>query len=415
MEAEVDDTGQGEVLVRNSSFSSMIDYVRNFIPGYQSKEVDEECNEKIGDKLKKKRLKSKRRSSPLNKKDYPSTISKRGRCIGQNRSVVRYIGSNIPIAPTKRAYFELLDNSRRAFISSASNFLSANLDHVRQHVDQVKYRVVPTLADIGQLVWDDLKVFDEDEDEEIDEDAGENGGGEEEVDENDQLEITKNPAEKKKKSSKGEPQDGTKITELEDELAKLRAQIAMIVSASQAPQAAPMPQQPTPIAIVPPIMSVPPPPPPPPPSVFNPKIEIKKVAKKEPVEEESVPNLSDVLKGLSSVKLKSVPNRSPGGTPMRNKSNNKESNDPADIIARALREKFRNSRTCYDSPETDSSPSSFSPPGFSPSPRKHKKSPKVVSSMARSVPRPRPKPRSRTQKKTNRTEESGKSEKTKLF
>ena len=29
-----------------------------------------------------------------------------------------------------------------------------------------------------------------------------------------------------------------------------------------------------------------------------------------------------------------------------------ESNDPADIIARALKEKFRNSRTCYDSPGT---------------------------------------------------------------
>lgn len=41
-------------------------------------------------------------------------------------------------------------------MSSATNFVSANLDHVRQHVDQVKYHVVPTLADIGQLVWDDL-------------------------------------------------------------------------------------------------------------------------------------------------------------------------------------------------------------------------------------------------------------------
>ena len=45
-------------------------------------------------------------------------------------------------------------------MSSATNFISANLDHVRQHVDQVKYHVVPTLADIGQLVWDD---FDDDD------------------------------------------------------------------------------------------------------------------------------------------------------------------------------------------------------------------------------------------------------------
>ena len=46
-------------------------------------------------------------------------------------------------------------------MSSATNFISANLDHVRQHVDQVKYHVVPTLADIGQLVWDDLDDNDE--------------------------------------------------------------------------------------------------------------------------------------------------------------------------------------------------------------------------------------------------------------
>ena len=55
-------------------------------------------------------------------------------------------------------------------MDSASSFLAANLDHVRQHVDQVKHHVVPTLADLGQLVWDDLNIFvNEDDDTESDE------------------------------------------------------------------------------------------------------------------------------------------------------------------------------------------------------------------------------------------------------
>ena len=52
----------------------------------------------------------------------------------------------------------------------------------------MKYRVVPTLADIGQLVWDDLNVFDEydDDDDELD-DAGddEDEEAEEEYDDED--------------------------------------------------------------------------------------------------------------------------------------------------------------------------------------------------------------------------------------
>lgn len=32
---------------------------------------------------------------------------------------------------------------------------------MRQHVDHVKYHVVPTLADLGQLVWED--GFDEED------------------------------------------------------------------------------------------------------------------------------------------------------------------------------------------------------------------------------------------------------------
>jgi len=428
MDGEVDDTGQD-----SSSISHMIDYVRNLLPGYSQENDEEECQEKIGDRLKKKRMRTKKRSSPLNKKEYPGVSSSRKRAVGCKRSMVRYIGSNVPMASSQEAYYELLDNSRRAFISSATNFVSANLDHVRQHVDQVKYHVVPTLADIGQLVWDGFDedeevVYEEEEECEEDEedeeeyneetnDAEDEGEKRDEATDKQQPKPSSSKPEESSSSTENKPSaEGAKINQLEDELAKLRAQIAMIVSGS-APLAPP--SQPAPIAVVPPIIlqaPPPPPPPPPPPAPSNniaPVIKINKTAVKQTKkvdEEESAPNLSDVLRGLSSVKLKSVPNRSPGGTPMKAiKSSKAESNDPADIIARALKEKFRNTRTSYDSPETDSSPS-----GFSPSPRKNKRSPKVISSMARPVPRPRPKPRPKTQKKVS-SRDNNDTEKTKLF
>ena len=39
-------------------------------------------------------------------------------------------------------------------MSHASTLIASNMDQVRQHVDHVKYHVVPSLADLGQLVWD---------------------------------------------------------------------------------------------------------------------------------------------------------------------------------------------------------------------------------------------------------------------
>lgn len=44
-------------------------------------------------------------------------------------------------------------------MSNASSFISKNYDQMRQHVDQVKHRVVPSLADLGQLMWEDLNMF----------------------------------------------------------------------------------------------------------------------------------------------------------------------------------------------------------------------------------------------------------------
>ncbi|EDQ92476.1 uncharacterized protein MONBRDRAFT_35538 [Monosiga brevicollis MX1] len=57
------------------------------------------------------------------------------------------------------------------------------------------------------------------------------------------------------------------------------------------------------------------------------------------------PSMADVLKGLGSVKLKSV-DRSPGGTPtQRRTSDDSAGGDPASLIAAALKKKFANANS----------------------------------------------------------------------
>ncbi|KAI8513167.1 mitochondrial fission [Branchiostoma belcheri] len=53
----------------------------------------------------------------------------------------------------------------------------------------------------------------------------------------------------------------------------------------------------------------------------------------------AVPNMMAVLKDMSNVKLRSV-ERSPGGTPIRQKPKESDAQDPAALIAQALRRKF---------------------------------------------------------------------------
>nr|XP_054771849.1 mitochondrial fission regulator 1-like [Lytechinus pictus] len=170
-----------------------------------------------------------------------------------------------------------------------------------------------------------------------------------------------------------------KISALETELEKLRSQIAMIVTMqSQLPQQADPTQTPcTPVSRMsiapmstipppppppsfgaapppaPPPCGAPPPPPPPPPPVAAPKLSaidlIKQNRNKNKSKpnttgsSEGMPNMADVLKGLGTVKLKSVA-RSPGGTPIRKAPKPSDANDPASIIARALKKKFAQAR-----------------------------------------------------------------------
>ncbi|XP_019622713.1 PREDICTED: LOW QUALITY PROTEIN: mitochondrial fission regulator 1-like [Branchiostoma belcheri] len=170
-----------------------------------------------------------------------------------------------------------------------------------------------------------------------------------------------------------------RISALEAELNKLRAQIALM--ATMQPQAPPVQQgnpPGTPLQASPPAPPPPPPPPPPPASLATPVMNIKDIIKKNkskrsgsantPVAMPSpaVPNMMAVLKDMSNVKLRSV-ERSPGGTPIRQKPKESDAQDPAALIAQALRRKFAHRKQIgspdqldkendWPSPETSGSP-----------------------------------------------------------
>ncbi|KAJ7375548.1 mitochondrial fission, partial [Desmophyllum pertusum] len=81
----------------------------------------------------------------------------------------------------------------------------------------------------------------------------------------------------------------------------------------------------------------------------------------------SLPNMTDVLKGLGKVKLRSV-ERSPGGTPLRKPPISTDGSDHASIIAQALKKKFAHRRRQEaNSPDANKENSPGSPFGTPPS------------------------------------------------
>ncbi|XP_059178391.1 mitochondrial fission regulator 2-like isoform X2 [Physella acuta] len=96
-------------------------------------------------------------------------------------------------------------------------------------------------------------------------------------------------------------------------------------------------------------------PPPPPPILATQKLNYQKT--KVEFTRASCPDLVHVLKDLSNVKLKAV-QRSPGGTPMRRKPLSQAS-DPAAIIAQALKKKFANHRGMSPDSDHENDSSSF--------------------------------------------------------
>lgn len=271
---------------------------------------------------------------------------------GQYRSIVRMIGTNLPLTPAPRVHFQvpLLTYRPHGYVDVT-----------------VETPSIPSLADV---LW----VF-EDEGESFAKSRNHLPPKKQGTVKRDVVRYP-GPAQQIKAQRGGGPVRQTtdpealkKITALESELLKLRAQIAMIVTAAPAssltesqntPDRPLMSPPPPPALTSTPRCAPPPPPPPPPPlppcstsstetsSVLDLIRQRRKNEKDKPQDSKvkGIPSMLDVLKDLNQVKLRSV-ERSPGGTPVRKRRSKGGSallNDPAALIAEALKRKFAQHR-----------------------------------------------------------------------
>ncbi|XP_074642868.1 mitochondrial fission regulator 2-like [Tubulanus polymorphus] len=296
----------------------------------------------------------------------------------KRRSLIRRIGSAIPIHPARRIRIQtsmVRDKQilRRRSLGEQSN-------------DSVSLSSLPSCANFGDVVW-------------LDEQSFCNGIrhkiqiGESACSSDIDIPITP-PSEKSSYQSFSTPDPVSlqRISELQDELEKMRQQIASIVTMQMTDKSAldqqevftstplPIPSitvtDPPPAIPVPPpavigrTMAPPPPPPPPPPPIpvnrtkttvadIIKQNKAKKAGTSEPIDipgrNKSTPNMGEVLKGLGTVKLRSIA-RSPGGTPLRQAP--KLSDDPANMIAFALKKKFANARVYSPDKENINNPAS---------------------------------------------------------
>ncbi|KAK3519370.1 hypothetical protein QTP70_026856 [Hemibagrus guttatus] len=293
---------------------------------------------------------------------------------GQYRSIVRMIGTNLPLTPYPRIRFQVpLQTIKRH-------------GHIEVSVDAP---AIPSLADV---LW-------------MAEDEGDNctkfrssvrlrnHGWSQDFETPAAVcvrPIPTAPREQKlhtAQASSAQPEAFQKIQALEAELLKLRAQIAKIVTTPTVDSSllnnpsTPCSRFPAPVLTSTPFMAALPPPPPPPlppppPGVGSEQVSVtdmirrRQAARKDKavVSEASsttVPSMLDVLKDLNQVKLRTV-ERSPGGTPARKRRSKGtvSSSDPAALIAEALKRKFahRQRDNSFDKENCSAEPSPFSSP-----------------------------------------------------
>uniref|UniRef100_W5UGE5 Mitochondrial fission regulator n=1 Tax=Ictalurus punctatus TaxID=7998 RepID=W5UGE5_ICTPU len=291
---------------------------------------------------------------------------------GQYRSVVRMIGSNLPLTPYPRLHFQVpfLQTIRRQ-------------GHVEVSVDAL---AIPSLADVLWVADDEGDSCTKFRNSVPPRKHGRPHGFESTA----AVCVRPVPAALREQklhttqASSTQPEALEKIQALEVELQKLRAQIALIVTTPTADgplpcnPATPCTPFPAPLLTSTPFTAPPPPPPPPlPPSpgIGLAKISVTDVIRqrqaarmgKSGVYESSppaVPSMLDVLKDMNKVKLRNV-ERSPGGTPARKRSKGSScASDPASLIAEALKRKFAHRRrdSSSDKENHSAEPSPFSSP-----------------------------------------------------
>lgn len=265
------------------------------------------------------------------------------------RSIVREIGSRLPLRPCKRPYFELRTNLSR------NEFLSQEVIEGKP----LSGMLMASLADVAWITEDGNSLSNLDSDAIFDEESFmEDCNPQNETEKltaTDQSDLDN--IGKEELATNNEAMQ--KISALEEELQKLRAQIAMMIVANPQSQVSVGTTLTPAGAPVPPLP--PPPPPPPPPTVSSTPLKpVSQIIRENKARRLSLapemclhstetssgcslPNMADVLKGLGKVKLRSV-ERSPGGTPLRKTPLPADGNDPASIIAQALKKKFAHRR-----------------------------------------------------------------------
>ncbi|KAK2856321.1 hypothetical protein Q5P01_005056 [Channa striata] len=273
------------------------------------------------------------------------------RC-GRYRSIVRMIGSNLPLTPTPRVHFQvpLLNYRPHAYVDIT-----------------VDTRAIPSFADVLWVLEDEGDSFAKTRNHlppkgTVNRDVVRYSGPGP-----NQTQRGVRPV-----RQTAEPDALKKITALENELLKLRAQIAMIVTAAPT-SGTPVKSFPHPPALTstphcaPPLPPPPPPLPPPSKSPSNETLSVVELIKQRKKNEKDldkaqlklqdsglsrglrdkgIPFMPDVLKDLNKVKLRSV-ERSPGGKPVRRQCSKGTAallNDPAALIADALKRKFAHHR-----------------------------------------------------------------------
>ncbi|XP_071007897.1 mitochondrial fission regulator 2-like [Oncorhynchus clarkii lewisi] len=322
---------------------------------------------------------------------------------GQYRSLVRMIGTNLPLTPSPRIHFQIpLHTSRQ------HRYLDVTMDTLP---------TIPSLADVLWVAEDEGDRFTKIRHRERPSRQGAVSRGDEVV-----L-APPRPGDRGLAAVRAQPGDMMlghrsdpvalrKITALEDELLKLRAQIAMIVTAPPSAHSQNLLGTPgmspasvltsTPYRPPPPPCPPPPPPCPPPPSSSVGLSAVENLiqqgreagkghaqgksheagqvgllqSRDEAVGQGPVPTMLDVLNELNQVKLRSV-QRSPGGTPVRRRRSKGAAllSDPASMIAEALRRKFAHRRLddSYDKENRSVELSPFGSPDTSPCIPQHSK------------------------------------------
>lgn len=248
---------------------------------------------------------------------------------GSSRSIIRRIGTSLPLKPCPRVNFQIFHGFREA----------------AQHSSEAQDGTVTSLVDVGWIVGDPGDSFTK------------------------LRPFTREASLPNMRNLTTEPGTSTvvsdvaleKINILENELAKLRKQIAMIVTVQEQSNLPAVTCDTVPHHVLP----LPPPPPPlPPPPPFHRSVSAidlikerrgKKVDSGQNLHclKQQMPNMLEVLKDISKVKLRSVRKSVDDVKSKRDEC----SDNPTDLIAAALKRKFAHRYKNDSSGESGSSDS----------------------------------------------------------